>query len=129
MPAASVLYGVRAIEKHYTFNKELPLSADHWLSLDEGQLKQLVDDVRELEQALGNGRKVRLDCETPAYKFARRSVVAATDIPKGQVFTEDNLALKRPGTGLPPEFFPRFLGRTAAHPIAADALLTMEDAE
>mgnify|MGYP003671296145 CR=1 FL=1 len=129
VPAASVLYGVRAIEKHYTFNKELPLSADHWLSLDESQLKQLVDDVRVLEQALGNGRKVRLECETPAYKYARRSVVAATAIPKGQVFSEENLALKRPGTGLPPEFFNRFIGRTAAHEIAADTLLTMEDAE
>jgi len=129
VPAASVLYGARAIEKHYTFDKSLPLSADHWLSLDEAQLKQMVDDVRTLEQALGQGRKVRLECETPAYKFARRSVVAAAPITKGATFSEDNLALKRPGTGLPPEFIDRFMGRKAAQDIDADQLLTLEDVE
>lgn len=129
VPAASVLYGVRVIEKHYTFDKSLPLSADHWLSLDEAQMKRLVDDVRELEVAIGCGRKVRLECETPAFKFARRSVVAATRIEKGTVFSHENLALKRPGTGLPPEFIDRFVGGKATKSIDADALLTLEDIE
>jgi N,N'-diacetyllegionaminate synthase len=129
VPAASVLYGARVIEKHYTFDKTLPLSADHWLSLDETQLKQLVDDVRILEKAVGVGKKVRLECEMPAFQFARRSVVASTGISKGTVFSTDNLGLKRPGTGLPPEFIDRFIGRRAATDIDVDTLLSMEHVE
>ena len=127
VPAASVLYGVRVIEKHYTFDKELPLSADHWLSLDEKQLKQMVDDVRVLEAAIGGGKKVLLECETPAHKFARRSVVAARSIAAGAILGADDLAVKRPGTGLPPQFLDRLVGRTATRALEADTLLTLED--
>lgn len=127
VPAASVLYGVKAIEKHYTFDKTLPYSADHWLSLNEEELTQLVQQVRTLEQAVGNGRKVRLECEMPAYKFARRSVVAAAPIAKGTVVTRDMLVMKRPGTGLPAEFIDRFVGATAAHNIESDTLLSLDD--
>ncbi|MBM3506231.1 MAG: acetylneuraminic acid synthetase [Alphaproteobacteria bacterium] len=129
VPAASVLYGVRVIEKHYTFDKHLPLSADHWLSMDENQLKQLVDDVRVLEQAIGNGKKTLLECETPAHKYARRSIVAARPVPAGAVLSNDDLAIKRPGTGLPPEFFERLLGRRTTRALAADTLLTLEDVQ
>lgn len=129
IPAASVLYGARVIEKHYTFDKTLPVSADHWLSLDEAQLRQLVDDVRVLEQALGCGRKVRLACEAPAHKYARRSVVAARNIPRGTVLSQADLALKRPGTGLPPEFLDRFLGSRATRDLAEDTLLDLADVD
>jgi len=127
VPAASVLYGARVIEKHYTFDKTLPNSADHWLSLDEAQLKILVDDVRVLEQALGCGKKVRLECETPAHKYARRSIVAARDIPKGTVLSQDDLAIKRPGTGLAPEYYDRLLGCRTCHDLLEDKLLEMSD--
>lgn len=129
VPAASVLYGAVAIEKHYTFDKTLPLSADHWLSLDEQGLAQLVDQVRTLEQAKGIGKKIRLECEMPAYKFARRSVVAVVDIPAGATVTADMLGVKRPGTGLPAEFLPRFVGRVAARNIPADTLLSLDDVQ
>lgn len=129
VPAASVLYGVRVIEKHYTFDKTLPDSADHWLSLDEAQLKQLVDDVRVLETALGNGKKVLLECETPAWKYARRSVVSARPLASGEVLTTDDLVLKRPGTGLAPEYFDRLMGRTMVRDVAEDTLLSLEDVE
>lgn len=129
VPAASVLYGVRVIEKHYTFDKHLPLSADHWLSMDEAQLKQIVDDVRVLESAIGNGKKVLLECETPAHKFARRSIVAARQVAAGTVLSSDDLAIKRPGTGLPPEFFERLVGRRTTRALAADTLLTLEDVQ
>jgi len=129
VPAASVLCGVKLIEKHYTFDKTLPYSADHWLSLDEAELAQLVQQVRILEQAVGVGRKVRLECEMPAYKYARRSVVAAEPIPKGTVITRDMLVMKRPGTGLPSEFIDRFIGAIAARNIEGDALLNLEDVD
>ncbi len=127
VPAASVLYGARVIEKHYTFDKTLPLSADHWLSLDEKELAELVAQVRTLEAAIGHGKKERLDCEMPAYKYARRSVVAAVDIPAGATLSRDMLAIKRPGTGLPPVFIDRLLGRRTRRAIAADTLLRLED--
>ena len=129
VPAASVVCGVKVIEKHYTFDKSLPYSADHWLSLDESELTQLVKDVRTLEQARGGGGKVRLECEMPAYKFARRSVVAAIPIAKGTVITRDMLTMKRPGTGLPSEFIDRFVGAVAARNIDDDTLLTLDDVD
>jgi N,N'-diacetyllegionaminate synthase len=127
VPAASVLYGSQVIEKHYTFDKTLPESADHWLSLDEKELADMVRQVRTLEQAIGGGRKVRLECEMPAFKFARRSVVAVQSIKMGAVITPDMLAAKRPGTGLPPEFIDRFVGAVAARDIDPDTLLKLED--
>ncbi len=129
IPAASVLYGAKIIEKHYTFDKTLPYSADHWLSLDEAELTRLVSDVRELEKAVGKGKKIRLECETPAFKYARRSVVAVKDIQKGMRINRDLVAAKRPGTGLPPEFLERVIGARATRNIEADELLTMEDFE
>ena len=129
VPAASVLYGSKVIEKHYTFDKTLPDSADHWLSLNEAELKQLVDDVRELEKAIGHGKKIRLECETPAFKFARRSVVAVKPIKKGVNITDQMLAAKRPGTGLPPEFIDRIVGSKATRDIAVDELLSIGDFE
>jgi sialic acid synthase SpsE len=104
IPVASVLYGSKVIEKHYTFDKTLPYSADHWLSADEAELKKIVNDARTLEKAIGSGIKRRLQCEVPAYKNARRSIVAARSIKKGTVIESDMLVMKRPGTGLPSTF-------------------------
>lgn len=127
VPAASILYGSKVIEKHYTFDKELPESSDHWLSLNEAELKQMVDQVRELEVAIGHGRKELLECEKPAHKFARRSLVANEAISKGQTIERHMLTAKRPGTGLPPEFIERFVGKVAAIDIEEDKLLEMSD--
>lgn len=127
VPAASVLYGAKVIEKHYTFDKTLPQSADHWLSLNEAELAQMVQDIRTLEVAIGHGRKEVLECEVPAHSFARRSIVAATEIPADTVITAEMLAIKRPGTGLPPEFFDRIVGTRSLRSIAADSLFSMED--
>ncbi len=129
VPAASILYGARVIEKHYTFDKTLPDSADHWLSLDEEALNRLVTDVRELEAALGHGVKETLDCEQRTRANARRSVVAARPIAAGQVLTEADLALKRPGTGLPPATVDDLFGRTATRDLETDALLSMDDVD
>jgi sialic acid synthase SpsE len=127
VPASSVLYGCKVIEKHYTFDKTLPESSDHWLSLDESGLKQMVDQVRELEMAIGHGRKELLECEKPAHTFARRSLVSDKAIQKGQVIERHMLTAKRPGTGLPPEMIERFVGETASRDIAEDELLEMSD--
>ncbi len=129
IPAASILYGVSFIEKHYTFDKTLPDSADHWLSLNEAELTQMVQYVRELEQALGSPHKTKLPCEEKTHKFARRSLVAKKNIKKGQILTEEDLTCKRPGTGLTPVYFDRFIGHAAKQDIQEDTLMKLEDIE
>ena len=129
VPAASVLLGVKFIEKHYTFDKTLPDSADHWLSLDEKELSKLVSEVRILEAAAGCGKKIRLECEMPAFKFARRSIVAVKEITRGTIITEDMISMKRPGTGLPPSYKDRVVGSTARKNIIPDTLIEVEDFE
>ena len=125
VPSASVLLGVTYIEKHYTFDKTLPDSADHWLSLDEGELRELVENLRILELAMGSEIKEKKDCEDATFKFARRSLVAKKSIKKGDIITKDDLTAKRPGTGLAPVFQDRFIGQKANVDIASDSLLEL----
>jgi sialic acid synthase SpsE len=127
IPAASVVLGAKVIEKHYTFDKTLPYSADHWLSLNEEELSELVEQVRILEQATGIGKKVRLDCEMPAFKYARRSIVTTKEIIVGETIREEHLSLKRPGTGLAPEMLYEIVGKKAKRTIPADSILSFED--
>jgi sialic acid synthase SpsE len=127
--SASILYGVSFIEKHYTFDKTLPDSADHWLSLDENELARMVKDLRTLETALGNPFKEKLVCEEKTFKFARRSLVTQKNIQKGQTLKREDLTCKRPGTGLAPAYLERFIGTTARRDIPGDTLLSFEDIE
>ena len=127
IPAASVLYDSKVIEKHYTFDKTLPDSADHWLSLNEEELTEMVMQIRELEKAKGFGKKETLKCEIPAHKIARRSVVANKAIKKGDIITGDMIAEKRPGTGLAPEFRNRIIGTTSKKDMEIDHLIEISD--
>jgi len=125
--AGSVIYGVRAIEKHFTFDKTLPYSADHWLSLDEADLRKLVEEVRTLELASkAHGNEV-LECENRARQFARRSIVAARPIASGTVLTMEHLAFKRPGTGISPDKVASVVGKVAAKDLEADHIIAPED--
>lgn len=125
--SASTLLGVKAIEKHYTFDKELPLSADHWLSLDTRELSELVQNLRVLEESKGAGVKELLNCEMLAHQNARRSIVAASKIPKGKKIEISDLIMKRPGTGLPAESIPLVLDRSALRDIDYDEIIKIED--
>ena len=125
--SASVLYGVSAIEKHFTFNKKLLKSADHWLSIDPGELKKLVENVRIINLSMGNGKKIALKCENQARKFARRSIVANKKITKGEVLTKNKIYFKRPGTGIPPSLLKKVLGKRAKKEITYDKLITFKD--
>jgi sialic acid synthase SpsE len=129
IPATSILYDSKVIEKHYTFDKTLPDSADHWLSLNEEELTIMVSQIRELEKAKGSGHKVTLECELPAHKYARRSVVVNKDIYKGDIITEAMVAEKRPGTGLAPEFRSRIVGSIANRDMKKDHLFEIDDFE
>ena len=122
-PALSVMLGARIIEKHFTYDKNLPLSADHWLSVNEEEMSDLIIKVRQAENMLGKGNKVVLESEKSARKFARRSIVAEHDLLPGSVLTERNISLKRPGTGIDPYQLSNIVGRVVNNFIAADSLI------
>jgi len=98
---AAVARGATVIEKHFTLDRNL-LGPDHLASLEPTELKQLVSAIRNVEQALGNGIKQPAAAELPNRIIARRSIVAASDISKGEILNFNKLAFKRPGNGLSP---------------------------
>ena len=89
-------------------------------------MAELVRGVRSVEKALGHGRKEPAPCEANIAAVARKSLVAARDIPPGTVLAEDDVAIKRPGTGLPPALRSQLVGRKARTDIAAGTVLTWE---
>jgi sialic acid synthase SpsE len=127
IPTAAVTLGARLVEKHYTIDKKLLLSADHWFSVDPSELAQMVENIRTVEKALGSRWKRPLKSEELALKYARRSIVAAKDIKRGEKITEEMLDIKRPGTGITPNFYNIIVGRTARRDIKADTLIQWTD--
>ena len=128
-PVVAVALGACVVEKHFTLSNRLP-GPDHAFAIEPDELATLVRRVREAEQALGHGRKETLPEEEELRGFARRSVFATRDIKPGETLGMDNVAVLRCGKrgfGLPPEALDRVLGRAAACPIAAEALIRLED--
>lgn len=109
---AAVARGAQVIEKHFTIDRDLP-GPDHKASLDPLELIQLVRQIRDIEQALGDGIKRPTASEWKNRDIARKSLVAATQIEAGEVFSEDNLTCKRPGTGRSPFAYWQSLQRKA----------------
>ena len=122
---AAVALGACVVEKHFTLDRTLP-GPDHQASLEPDELAALVRGIRTVEAALGHGRKEPAASEANTLAVARKSLVAARDIPPGTALTEDLIAVKRPGTGLPPAMKPYLVGRTAREAIPAGTLLGLE---
>jgi N-acetylneuraminate synthase/N,N'-diacetyllegionaminate synthase len=101
--ALSVALGARVIEKHFTLDKNLSEFRDHKLSADPAEFADLVRRIRVSEQMLGNGVKRIMPVEEPTLRTARRSIMAARDLPAGTVLARADLTLLRPRTGLPPD--------------------------
>ena len=116
--AATVL-GATVIEKHFTLDKSLP-GPDQKASLDPAEFKAMVQAVRHVEAAIGDGRKHVTASEAPNKPIARKSIVAARAIRAGEVFTADNLTTKRPGDGISPMRWYEVLGQTAKRDFAED---------
>ena len=127
IPIAAVALGAKVIEKHYTIDKTLLKSADHWLSVDAQELKDMVNNIKMVESALGSSEKKVFDVEQVTYKYDKRSIVAAKDIPGGTIIGEDMLVMKRPGTGIQPKFIDLITGRKAVKDIKEDTLLSWDD--
>jgi N,N'-diacetyllegionaminate synthase len=121
---AAVALGATVIEKHFTLDCNLP-GPDHKASLEPGDLKALVQAVRNIETALGDGVKRPMDSEMANRKAARKSLVAKTRIQKGEFFTKDNVAVKRPGTGISPMAWDSVIGTVATDDFSKDDLITL----
>ena len=119
---AAVALGACVLEKHFTLDRTLP-GPDHRASLEPAHLRALVRSIRRVESALGSGRKVPAPSEIETAKVARRSLVAARDIPAGATLERDMVIMRRPGTGLSPAMLETLLGRRAVREIAAGTLL------
>ncbi len=116
---AAVALGATVIEKHFTLDRSWP-GPDQKASLEPPELRALVDAVRHTEAALGSGVKHVTASEAPNKAVARKSIVAARDIRRGEVFTAENLLTKRPGDGISPMRWYEVLGQTAKRDFAAD---------
>lgn len=116
---AAAALGAVVIEKHFTLDKTLP-GPDHKASLSPQELAAMVAAVRKTEKALGDGKKHVTQSEAKNKPIARKSILAKRAIHKGEVFTAENLTVKRPGDGISPMRWYEVLGKTAKRDFAED---------
>ena len=123
---AAVARGAAVIEKHLTLDRALP-GPDHAASLVPAELAAAIADIRLVESALGDGVKRAMPSELSTRAVARKSLVAARDLPAGSVLSAADLAIKRPGDGIPPRQLPALVGRRLLRAVAADQALAWGD--
>lgn len=124
VPIAAVAMGAKIIEKHFTLDKGME-GPDHAASLNPEELRQMVQAIRNIEQALGDGKKVPSNSEKENRVPARKSIVARCDILKGEMFTEENIIAKRPGGGINPMRWEEVIGRKANRNFARDEMIEL----
>lgn len=124
VPIAAAALGACVIEKHFTLDRNLP-GPDQKASLEPQELAAMVRAVRNVEQALGTGEKKVSASEAKNKPIARKSIVAARYIKAGEVFTEENLAVKRPGDGISPMLWDEVLGQVAKRDFPYDTLIEL----
>ncbi|MBE5859791.1 MAG: N-acetylneuraminate synthase [Butyrivibrio sp.] len=126
VPIAAAALGATVIEKHFTLSREME-GPDHKASLEPDELREMVTAVRNIEKALGSYEKKPSEEEMKNRNVARKSIIAAKDIKKGEVFTEDNLTTKRPGNGISPMLWNSILGQRAVRDFSEDELIELGD--
>jgi len=124
IPLAAVALGASVIEKHFTLDRSLP-GPDQKASLEPDELRCLVSGIRQVEVALGRPEKFVAEIERPNIEVARKSIVASRAIKKGETLTEDNITVKRPGSGLSPMLWDEVIGTTATTDFDPDQLICL----
>ena len=124
VPIAAIAMGATVIEKHFTLDRNLE-GPDHKASLEPSELKAMVSAIRNIEKAIGTGHKQVSSSEKKNMEIARKSIVAARDIKAGEILTEENLTVKRPGNGISPMRWEEILGRTASRAFLEDELIEL----
>ena len=125
VPIAAVTLGAKVIEKHFTLDRKME-GPDHRASLEPYELKMMVNSIRNIEIAMGDGIKRCNKSEEKSKFVSRKSIVAKHDIKKGQVITQDLIVYKRPASGLPPKFVKYILGKKARAEIRKDEVIDFE---
>lgn len=125
VPTAAVALGAKIIEKHFTLDNSME-GPDHAASLEPHELKAMVSAIRNIEQAIsGSGLKEPSESEKKNMAVGRKSIVAKIDIKKGEFFTEENLTVKRPGTGISPMKWDTIIGNVAGKDFEIDDLISL----
>lgn len=122
VPLAAAALGATVIEKHFTLGRDME-GPDHKASLEPEELRAMVEGIRRVEAALGDGVKKPSPAELANLPVVRKSLVAARAIRKGELFSAENMAAKRPGTGISPMRWDEFMGRPASRDYMEDELL------
>lgn len=124
VPIAAVALGATMIEKHFTLNKNMD-GPDHKASLEPAELKLMVSSIRQTEMSLGQSEKVTTLSELENKSVARKSIVAARSIRRGESFTQDNLSVKRPGNGISPMRWDEVIGLKAIRDFNEDEMIDL----
>lgn len=124
VPIAAVALGAKVIEKHFTLDRNLK-GPDHIASLEPDELKRMVDNIRNIEKALGSSVKKVSKSEYKNISVARKSIIASKDIKKGELFTVENITTKRPGNGVSPMLWNEVLGLIAKRDFSEDELIEL----
>ena len=124
VPVAAVTLGAAVIEKHFTLDRNME-GPDHKASLEPAELVAMVKAIRHIEKAMGNGIKQPSSSEIKNRAIARKSIVASEEIHAGELFTEKNITVKRPGTGITPMKWDEVIGKVAKRDFAEDELIEL----
>lgn len=122
VPIAAVTMGATVIEKHFTLDKTME-GPDHKASLEPEELRKMVKSIRNIEKALGDGNKNITESEKDNLPIVRKSIVAACKIEKGELFTEKNLTVKRPGNGISPMKWDEIIGKISDKTYEVDEVI------
>ena len=124
IPIAAVAMGAEIIEKHFTLDRNME-GPDHKASLEPQELKQMVDSIRNIENAMGSGIKQPAESEKKNIAIARKSIVANVPIKKGELLTSENITTKRPGNGISPMRWNDVIGTYAVRDFEEDELIEL----
>lgn len=122
IPVAAVALGAVVVEKHFTLDRTMK-GPDHKASIEPDELKEMVSAIRNMEAALGDGKKEPTAAELKYIDIVRKSIIAKRDIKEGELFSEDNVTTKRPGDGISPMRWDEVIGRRAKRNFEMDELI------
>lgn len=122
VPIAAAAMGATVVEKHFTLDKTME-GPDHKASLEPDELSEMVKAIRNIEKALGDGNKNKTESEKDNLSIVRKSIVAACRIEKGELFTEKNLTVKRPGNGISPMKWDEIIGKVSDKTYEVDEVI------
>ena len=124
IPVSAVAMGAKVIEKHFTLDKSME-GPDHKASLEPNELKSMIDNIRIVEKAFGDGVKKPTPSELLNVAITRKSIVANKPIKKGEIFTIQNITTKRPGTGITPMRWNELIGKRSSKDYKEDELIEL----